>query len=196
MLIAGAWIINGDVLASAELYDPASGTWTATGSLANARGFHTATLLPNGKVLVAGGVGSDFSSLTSAELYDPTSGTWTATGSLATARERHTATLLPNGKVLAAGGFFNIASAELYDPASGTWTATGSLASAREGHTIVANDDWKEAQQIEITGSGLAPTNDKESAILITLGSGAYTAIVRGQGNTTGVGLVEIYNLN
>ena len=78
-----------------------SGTWTKTGSLATARASHTATLLPNGKVLVAGG---GVPRLASAELYDPASGTWTATGSLATARYAHTATLLPNGKVLVAGG--------------------------------------------------------------------------------------------
>ena len=65
---------------------------------------HTATLLPNGKVLVAGGVGINELVLASAELYDPASGTWTATGSLGTAREFHTATLLPNGNVLVAGG--------------------------------------------------------------------------------------------
>ena len=88
---------------SAELYDPASGTWSATGSLATDALDHTATLLPNGKVLVAGGTASGV--LASAELYDPASGTWTATGSLATARYVHTATLLPNGKVLVAGGF-------------------------------------------------------------------------------------------
>ena len=79
-----------------------SGTWTETGSLNTARDQHTATLLPNGKVLVAGGMAT--ARLASAELYDPASGTWTATGSLATARYDHTATLLPNGKVLVAGG--------------------------------------------------------------------------------------------
>ena len=74
----------------------------ATGSMATARCLHTATLLPNGKVLVAGGVDGV---LSSAELYDPASGTWSATGSMGTARDYHTATLLPNGQVLVAGGY-------------------------------------------------------------------------------------------
>src|SRR5207302_1595113 len=95
-------------------------TFGNTANLNTARREHTATLLPNGKVLVAGGY--NFSFLTSAELYDPasgTNGTWTATGVLNTARTNHTATLLPNGKVLVAGGFngLYLTSAELYDPA-------------------------------------------------------------------------------
>src|SRR5438105_2118130 len=92
-----------------------------TGSLATARTNTTATLLPNGKVLVAGGTNCNLN-LASAEPYDPASGTWTATGSLGTARFAPTATLLPNGKVLVAGGDGgdDLASAELYDPASGT----------------------------------------------------------------------------
>jgi hypothetical protein len=105
---------NSENLASAELYDPASGTWATTGSLNTARYLHTATLLPNGKVLVAGGAHS-FSSLARTELYNPVNGTWTTIGSLNTARYGHTATLLSNGELLVAGGFkFGyLASAEL-----------------------------------------------------------------------------------
>jgi hypothetical protein len=79
-----------------------SGTCTPTGSLATARDSYTATLLPNGKVLVAGGFDGSGPS-TSAELYNPASGTWMTTGSLGAARYNHTAVLLPNGKVLVAG---------------------------------------------------------------------------------------------
>jgi hypothetical protein len=99
-----------------------SPSWIPTGSLTTARGDHTATLLPNGKVLVAGGFGGGIGYLSSAELYDPASGTWTATGSMGTGREDHTATLLPNGKVLVAGGnnsSGSLSSAELYDQGLG-----------------------------------------------------------------------------
>jgi len=88
---------------SAELYDPANGTWSTTGSLKKKRLFHTATLLPNGLVLVAGGLASAIVTAIT-ELYDPSNGTWSDTGSLNTARLEHTATLLPNGMVLVAGG--------------------------------------------------------------------------------------------
>src|SRR5262249_27875959 len=92
------------VSTSAELYDPATGTWTATGSLNAERYFHTATLLQKGNVLVAGGWDSNFVSSASTEVYDQAHGTWIATGSLNTARARHTATTLQDGKVLVAGG--------------------------------------------------------------------------------------------
>ena len=125
VLVAGGF--GGNYLASAELYDPATGLWTATGSMAAARFCHTVTLLPNGQVLVAGGFNDASGALASAELYDPATGLWTATGSMATKRDGHTATLLPNGQVLVAGGYNGVflASAELYDPATGLWTATG-----------------------------------------------------------------------
>jgi hypothetical protein len=134
VLIAGGYsgVYNGSSLASAELYDPASGTFTPTGSLNTARVFDTATLLNNGMVLIAGGYSfSSSSSLASAELYNPATGTFTLTGNLNTAREGHTATLLNNGMVLVTGG----AIAELYNPATGTFTSTGSLNSARVGDT-------------------------------------------------------------
>src|SRR6184192_3678561 len=85
-------------------------SWVPTGNLGTARDYHTATLLPNGKVLVAGGIDISRASLASAELYDPATGTWTATDGLATARAYHTATLLASGEVLVAGGFntFNL----------------------------------------------------------------------------------------
>jgi WD40 repeat protein len=117
------------------VYDPASGAWSATGSLNTATSDYMAVLLSNGKVLVAGG--GNGSVLTSAQLYDPASGTWSDTGNLNTPRAEYTGTLLPDGKVLVAGGYSGsyLDSAELYDPASGTWTATGSLATTRASHT-------------------------------------------------------------
>ncbi|HLP76115.1 MAG TPA: kelch repeat-containing protein [Candidatus Paceibacterota bacterium] len=138
ILVAGGYFTNGS-LASAELFDPAKGTWETTGDMNVPRDSHAATLLPNGKVLVAGGNNVAYN-LSSAELYDPATRTWTMAGSMTTARANFTATLLANGKVLAAGGGFlgsadDRSSAELYDPATGTWTATGSMFTARKLHT-------------------------------------------------------------
>ncbi|MHB1355219.1 MAG: kelch repeat-containing protein [Anaerolineae bacterium] len=111
-------------------------TFTSTGSLKASRFSHTATLLEDGRVLVAGGNNS-----AGAELYDPTTGEWTTTGSMRVARNGHTATMLPNGKVLVTGGIGGvaaIASAELFDPNTGTWSlTTDELSGARYDHTAI-----------------------------------------------------------
>jgi hypothetical protein len=113
-----------------------SGVFTNTGSLNAARQTFTATLLPSGKVLVAGGF--DNGPLVGAELYDAAAGNWSLTGSLNDARFGHTATLLPTGRVLVTGGVGGsgtLTSAELYDPITGIWTPTASLTVPRYYHT-------------------------------------------------------------
>jgi hypothetical protein len=103
-----------------------------------ARWNHTATLLPNGTVLIAGGLDQNHAELTSAEIYDPVTGTFTPTGSMQTAHSQHTATLLPSGKVLVAGGGnFGVGNfvAELFDPGTGTFSLTGSMLIPRISHT-------------------------------------------------------------
>ena len=153
VLVAGGYRyraaqVAGSVVASAEIYDPTTGTWTTTGSMTDARCGTTATLLPNGKVLVAGGFAYTTYGicLSSAELYDPSTRTWTTTDSMHKARNYHTATLLSNGKVLAAGGndgISGISSAELYNPATGKWTATGAMATERNAPAATLLPDGK-----------------------------------------------------
>jgi hypothetical protein len=156
VLVVGGWSMDAATKAivkldSAELYDPATGIWTPTGSLATPRSGHTATLLSTGKVLVAGGdetylsPGLGLGGTT--ELYDPTTGSWSATGNLNIPRIDFTATVLTNGKVLVAGGVDNqneiLSSAELYDPATGGWSFTGDLITARFFHTATPLQDGR-----------------------------------------------------
>jgi len=139
--------------ARAALYDPATGTWTATGNPVAPRYYDSATLLKNGKVFVAGGntnTSSSTTTINTTEMYDPATGTWSPGPNLLSTRARHTATLLPNGKVLIAGGMTNYLdnstatnTTELYDPATNTITAGPSFAGNRKGHQAIllgAND--------------------------------------------------------
>lgn len=143
LVIGGHGNTQFGVLNSVELYDSAQSVqnaWGPSESLGTARFHFTATVLPSGKMLVAGGVNSNGNALNSSELYDPALDQWTATtGSLGTARYLHTATLLASGKVLVVGGNTGgsllLKSAEVYDPVADSWTATSNgLANARDHH--------------------------------------------------------------
>ena len=153
VLVVGGESTSGAMLASIEIFDPSSETWSSGGSLPVPICNHTATLLADGRVLVAGGgpsnsVGGPAPSgiEASAWLYDPAAGAVSAAASMADARSAHTATLLPDGRVLVVGGATNAASgvhgraldgAEIYDPAADAWTAVAPLAVRRFLHTAV-----------------------------------------------------------
>jgi hypothetical protein len=139
-------------LMTTELFDPGTGTFTATGSLNTAHGFDAVTVLNGGNVLVAGGFGACGPPIPTVELFDSGSGTFTSTGNMTTARARHTATLRSDGTVLVAGGvnlvvlppgclthctqtLLTTSTAELFDPISGTFVPTDDMISARETQT-------------------------------------------------------------
>ena len=148
VLIVGGWeylsSTNRVESASADLYDPKTGTFTRTGSLPAARHFHTSTRLVDGRVLIAGGETpndppGDWSGTATAELYDPRTGSFGPTGSMTAGRIFHTATLLRDGRVLLAGGNGDT-SAEIYDPTNGTFSSTGSMEIYDEHTATLLND--------------------------------------------------------
>src|SRR5262249_8245722 len=141
------------LLATAEVFDPGSQTWAVVDSMFLRRADHTATLLPDGRVFVAGNAPEPGVAL-AAELFDPVSKTWTpapanyeahSPAAPSGSRVYHTATLLADGRVLIAGGLgeegLDLKSAELFDPAGQAWTFVSPMSDPRGGHTATLLKD-------------------------------------------------------
>ena len=154
-----------------------AGQVNATGNLLVRRFSQTATLLPNGRVLIAGGMERNGKYNASAELYDPRTGRFAATGSMSVPREGHAAILLGDGKVLIAGGSpgpdGNLATAELYDPATGSFQRTGNMTGPRAYGAAVLLHDGK---VLLIGGDGAHEDERLSSAELYDPATGRFTA--------------------
>jgi hypothetical protein len=151
------------------VYDPATGSWTATGDTIGSGPGRTVTLLGNGKVLATGGISGELEALGVAELFDPSTRSWSATGNMLEARSGHRAILLLDGSVLVVGG--GLASAELYDPTNGQWTATGALLGVSVGQTATLLNDGR----VMVAG-GMAGTGAWSGAELYDPSTGQWTA--------------------
>jgi N-acetylneuraminic acid mutarotase len=179
-------------LAAAEIYDPVARTWSPTGALHVARWGHSAVLLADGSVLVAGGTavrsGQSVTALRSAERWNPESGTWTEVAPMTDARTGHPAVVLGNGRVLVAGGGVPVgrddeaalAYCELYDATADAWTPTGNLLAPRTRHQAVAVS----GTTVLVTGGsppgsvgdGTFDPFSRSTAELFTVSTGAWTA--------------------
>jgi len=170
VLVAGGFPGNdsAEAMASAELYDPTSGTWTATENMRKPHDGFPATLLRDGRVLV-GDVDDPAAddAVLGAEVYDPDSGNWTSTGKMVWGGG-HTATLLLDGTVLVRGD----RGSELFDPVTGTWTATRSKAAQRHSHAAILLPDGR----VLVVGGHIDGDTPTNSAELYDPDTGAWTA--------------------
>lgn len=176
VLVAGGFADGNanDVRASAEVYDPATGSWSPSTPMLHARAGHIAVLLTDGTVLVAGGGTTPTDTLDTAELYNPTTNAWTATGSLRAPLASAAATLLLDGRVLLVGGDSHgdaQLTAELYDPRTRKWTFTGEMDTPRSGPT--ATRLW--TGQVLVAG-GANGTTPLASAELYDPQTGSWSA--------------------
>lgn len=143
----GRWLQSGGFRSQGKsfVYDPRSRLWTDAGTMIHPRTGHTATLLPDGRVLVFGGVflAAPSAPASAAEIYDPVRNQWQETGSPNIARGAYTMTFLSGGRLLLTGGLTNISpaavvpTAEIFDPATGKWTLLAPMNEARYGHVAV-----------------------------------------------------------
>jgi len=187
------------ILKSAELYNPATGKFSATGKMATARMYESATLLPNGKVLVSGGLNvykprlRYATATATAELFDPTNGTWSSAGRMNAMRSYHSSTILQNGKVLVVGA----GTADLYDPATNTWTATAPPASKYTGNPAVMLQNGKvlvasataNAELYDPATGAWSPTGSLASAH-----SGGMVLLANGKALIYGPSAAELYD--
>ncbi len=170
VLIAGGYYIqytaNGADYAfpsNAQLYQPQSNTWKLGPAMLAPRFAHSATLLPNGKVLIAGGIsGITNSYLNSAEIYDPSLNLFKAAAPMAQAKASHAALLLPDGKVLVTGGETPggepYAGAEIYDPAANAWKAATPMNKVRKDHKMVLLPNGKVLSAGQLPVNGMPPS--------------------------------------
>ena len=140
-----------------------TGLWSPAGSMAMSRGWHTATILRDGRVLIVGGYIALDKDTTSAEIFDPTTNTFSLTGSLNTARHGHSATLLPDGRVLVIAGYALgwLSSAEIYDPATGQWSITQPIFVHGSCHTATLLKDGRVLVMAGNTRSGSPGPDDR-----------------------------------
>jgi hypothetical protein len=155
LITGGSDTSLGQPAKTAEIYDPATDSFTATGAMSTPRSGHTATVLTDGTVLISGGytafANGTFISTTSAEIYDPAAKQFRPTSNMGVARCSHTATLLSTGLVLIAGG--GDSTAELYDPVAGSFSPTAAMQTSRSGHTAT----WLQNQTVLLTGGEAFP---------------------------------------